>query len=442
MKFLDNFLTSRYNLFIHDEFPNDNLQKFRFTLLNSILIIASTFTFLNYVASMSGFITLNYIYETILLLYTIINIFLISLLRKGNKTYILTTNILIISSLFLFYAALLTAPTNEFRLIWFFLVLFGSFVLMGKKYGMSIMLFILSSIFIINHYISLNYSRLALFTFFNSFLIFTAFAYSFLNKIEKDAIEFETLNTKLKEKVSYEIDQRHKQEQMLLQQCRLASMGEMIDSIAHQWRQPLMNINAILMNMDRAIETKEKPKVYLEAKMEEVSTLTTHMSQTIEDFRSLLRADKEKTHFHVNKSVEKAIEIYEESLKGIHLHIDNDYKLTFHGYNNELMQIVLILLHNAIDALQTKEIIEKNIFIHISTDNKRLLLSIEDTAGGIDKKYLPKIFDPYFTTKDAIGGTGLGLYIAKIITEQNMHGFLTAENTKKGAKFTVRVPNI
>jgi len=433
MELLDNFLTSG-----HSFSENENLQKFRFSLLNSLLLIATFFTFLNCFASLVNFISYSPLYQTILFIYGIICLVTIYLLRRKNL-YSFVVNITLISTLLLFYFALLTSVQDELRLVWFFLVVFAAFVLMGKKYGLFLMLFILSSIFIINHYHDLGYSRLALFSFFNSFLIFTAFSYFYLEKIEKDALEFTVLNQKLKEKVSYEIHQREEQEQILLQQCRLASMGEMIDSIAHQWRQPLMNINAILMNMERGIETKKNPKEYLENKMDEVITLTTHMSQTIEDFRALLKADKQKVHFFIGKSINHALELFEGLLKDIDVQVTPIGKLTFYGYNNELIQVIMIILSNAIDVLNARQIKSKHITIDIKIE-EQLFISIEDNAGGIEEKYLRKIFDPYFTTKERNGGTGLGLYIAKIIIEQNMQGKLSVVNTKQGAKFTIEIP--
>ena len=436
MDLLDNFLTSG-----HHFSENENLQKFRFSLLNSLLLIATFFTFLNCFASLVNFISYSPLYQIILFIYGIICLITIYLLRIKNL-YTFVVNVTHVTTLLLFYFALLTSVQDEFRLVWFFLVVFAAFVLMGKRYGLFLMLFILSSVFIINHYHHLGYSKLALFSFFNSFLIFTAFSYFYLEKIEKDALEFTLLNQKLKEKVSEEVQQRQAQEQMLIQQSRLAGMGEMIDSIAHQWRQPLMNINAILMNMERSIEINKNPKEYLEHKMDEIITLTTHMSQTIEDFRALLKTEKQKTHFFIDKSIENALELYEASLKDVEIHLSPIKGETFYGYNNEFIQVIMILLHNAIDILQVRNIKPKHLFITTYVDDKHLSLSIEDNAGGINEKIMPKIFDPYFTTKQSTGGTGLGLYLAKLIIEQNMQGTLTVTNTNKGAKFNITIPNI
>jgi len=424
----------------HNFSENENLQKFRFTLLHSLLIISILFTFINYAASIFEIFKFDIRYEYFLLAHILICIFSLYLLKKNKNYYFLVANIAIISASILFSAALLLIIADEFRLIWFFLLVFGSFILLGKKYGLFVMMFVLIVIFIVNKLYELHLSTFALFTFFNALLIFTAFAYFFLEKIESDALEFTTLNKKLQEKVSLEVHQRKEQEQLLLQQCRLASMGEMIDSIAHQWRQPLMNINAILMNMERGIEIKEDPKAYLAHKMDEVITLTTHMSQTIEDFRALLKADKQKTHFHIDKSIHHALELYETALKDIDVKVTETHNVTFYGYHNELLQVVIILLDNAINALQVREITSKTIIIKASVDNKGLYLSIEDNAKGIEEKYLHTIFDPYFTTKEGTGGTGLGLYVAKIIIEQNMRGTLETSNTDKGAKFTITIP--
>ncbi len=249
--------------------------------------------------------------------------------------------------------------------------------------------------------------------------------------------ELQRLNSKLEERVQEELSQRLKQEQMLLKQCRLASMGEMIDSIAHQWRQPLMNINAILMNMDRIIELKEDPKVHLEDKMDEVITLTSHMSQTIEDFRSLFKTNKEKTTFHLSDSIHNTLTLFKSSLKDINVSFDNTINHSYYGHHNELTQVIIILLSNALEALEEKHIANKILNIEILQNTLETIISIEDNAGGISSHDLEQIFDPYFTTKEPTGGTGLGLYIAKIIIEQNMQGQLSVTNTPRGAKFCI-----
>jgi C4-dicarboxylate-specific signal transduction histidine kinase len=299
------------------------------------------------------------------------------------------------------------------------------------------MLLVLISIIFININFDLGFSKYAQFTFFNSFLIFTSFSYFFLAKIEKDALEFKQLNNKLKDKVIQEILQREQQEQMLLQQCRMASMGEMLDSIAHQWRQPLMHINAILLNMDNALEKKIHSENYLENKIEEVASLTTHMSQTIEDFRGLFKKEKEKTHFKISHAINDVVALMKNSLNDIDLHYEPSNGLSILGHRSELMQVIIILLGNSIEALNSRKIKDKKIFIETKISKENTCITLEDNAGGITPENIKTIFDPYFTTKKQSGGTGLGLYIAKIIAEHKMAGDISFCNTKTGAKFTI-----
>jgi len=190
--------------------------------------------------------------------------------------------------------------------------------------------------------------------------------------------------------VQEELAQRLAQEQMLLQQCRLASMGEMIDSIAHQWRQPLMNINAILMNMDRIIELEQNPQKTLSGKMDEVVTLTTHMSQTIEDFRSLFKTTKLPVTFNLHDAINSTLTLFKSALKNVDVIFDNTQLYSYHGQDNEFKQVILILLSNAIEALEEHKIVQKQIVISITQDAHESIISIEDNAGGISQENIEK----------------------------------------------------
>lgn len=432
---LKNYLTSG-----HHFTATDNLQRFRFSLLNSLLLIASFFAFLNYFASIANFVVFSPVYEKAVLVFALTCLVLIYTLRKNRANYSITVGIMLVIGMALFYFALITTIQDEFRLIWFFLALFTGFVLLGKTFGLLQMLLILLGIFIVEKIYGLGLSKLALFTFFNSFLIFAAISYLFLVKIEKDSREFEVLNKKLKENVKQEVQQREEQEQMLLRQCRMANMGEMLDSIAHQWRQPLMHINAILMNMDCALESHKKDDKYLENKIDEVATLTSHMSQTIEDFRGLFRQEKEKIEFSLKDAINDVLGLMKNSLNDIDVDFNAEENTLIFGHRSELIQVVVILLSNAVEVLNKREVDNKTILIHSqSLNNRDVIISIEDNADGISTDEVETIFDPYFTTKEQSGGTGLGLYVARIIVEHKLSGEIIAINTTKGAKFTILI---
>ncbi len=260
-------------------------------------------------------------------------------------------------------------------------------------------------------------------------------------EVEKQTKQYKLLNNHLQERVAQEVAKQTEQEQMLLMQCRMASIGQMMAAIAHQWRQPLMNINAILLNIDRAIENQPLDQRYLHTKIDEIASITTHMSQTIEDFRNLFNPKQEKITFFLHESIDEVIMLLKNNLKTINMqfHAHKD-PLLLYGYKGEMIQVLIILLSNAIEILFTRNIRNKKITIKIGKKENNAFIIIKDNAGGISENILKKIFDPYFTTKQQTGGTGLGLYIAKIIVEHNFNGTLIAKNSQKGANFIIKIP--
>ena len=424
----------------HTFCKENNLEEFRFTLLNILLHAIAFFVTIYYLITLFNIFKLDHLFENIIFTYIIIIYLALWLLKKSKEYYTLVSNIIIISSIILLSISLVTVTNDEFRLVWFLLTVFIAFILKGQSYGLILMGVIILIVFVSFLNFDLKLSSLAIYHFYNSFLLFGIFSFFFFKKIEKDEKEFKRLYLALSERITDEVEQREEQKTILLRQCRLVNMGEMIDAIAHQWRQPLMNINAILMNMGRAMETKENPKAFLEDKIEEVTVLTTHLSQTIEDFRSLLETKKEKSHFAINHTMQHSLGLFVASLKEIKLELKENYISTFYGFKNELTQVIIILVSNAIEALNLRHIVEKKIFITSTLDTHQLIISIEDNAGGVDEAHIHTIFDPYFTTKDQTGGTGLGLYISKIIIEQSMQGILTVSNTEHGAAFTITIP--
>jgi len=259
------------------------------------------------------------------------------------------------------------------------------------------------------------------------------------SEITKHTQRLQEVNTNLELRVKEEVERRLTHEQILLRQSRMASMGEMIDSIAHQWRQPLMNINAVMMNIDQGIEQQKDPEL-LRERLLEVFSLTAHMSHTIDDFRDLLKEEKEKRRFVVAEVIESVLILMKNNLKGVRLSLHMDRAIAIRSYQSELSQVMIILLSNAIETLHHRAIKDRQIDISLLQIDDNVKITIEDNAYGIEVKEIEKIFDPYFTTKEQMGGTGLGLYIAKIIVEHNMQGRLSVCNSTDGAKFTVTLP--
>ncbi|OCL82081.1 sensor histidine kinase [Arcobacter porcinus] len=245
----------------------------------------------------------------------------------------------------------------------------------------------------------------------------------------------------LENRIQKEIKHRLKQEQILIQQSKLAAMGEMIGNIAHQWRQPLSQISAIHMNMKVTYKFDKFTKEYLENKIDEANKLTQYMSQTIDDFRNFFKPQGEKELFSIEKACKDTYFIVESTLKYHNIETIFDIKddINILAYKNEFSQVILNLINNAKDILIERDIEKPKIEIEIKNGIKYAIIKIKDNAGGVDKNNIDKIFDPYFTTRYQTQGTGIGLYMAKNIIERNMKGFINVKNSDIGAIFTVKV---
>ena len=408
------------------------LDLFRYSLLSTITLTAFIFSFFIATLYVVEFFPPNELYKNILYFYSFINLISYYILRRHHcKYYFYSVNITILSSLATFIVMAITVTYDEFRFVWFFLTSFASFILGGKRYGyvLSFMIILIMISFYLMEWVEL--SAYAMFTFIMALFVFNIFSYFFIKKIENDA-------TLLQQKVIQEVTKRETQEALLLRQYRMTNMGEMIDAIAHQWRQPLMHTNMILLNIDDALDDETYTKVYMQDKIRELTSLTAHMSQTIEDFRNILREDKDKKTFQINDVLEEVLGFMKNHLKDIRIDY-NENEISTTNYKNELIQVLIILLSNASEALKAKGVEHKHIHIFIQKSKENLTIQIEDNAGGIKSQYRDKLFDPYFTTKKQSGGTGLGLYIAKIIIEQNMQGKLTVAQGDHGARFSIRI---
>ncbi|MCX6075533.1 MAG: HAMP domain-containing sensor histidine kinase [Campylobacterales bacterium] len=245
------------------------------------------------------------------------------------------------------------------------------------------------------------------------------------------------LNLNLEKQVERELEKRMKSEKELSHKSRLESMGEMIDNIAHQWRQPLMNINAIFMNIDRAYELGKLNKYNLENNIREATTLTAHMSQTIEDFRSFFRKDKEMEIIDINDIVAYSFSLVSSISKDITICFDRVDTLNISIYKNELIQVIMSVISNAVDVLKQRDIKDKKIFVSIQEYLNEIEITIEDNGGGITDEHIDRIFEPYYSTKHQYGGSGLGLYICKMIIEEHMDGSIKIYNTHQGAQFII-----
>ncbi|ABV67831.1 two-component sensor histidine kinase [Aliarcobacter butzleri RM4018] len=251
----------------------------------------------------------------------------------------------------------------------------------------------------------------------------------------------ESLNQNLSLKVQQGIEQAKQKDKKILEQAKLARIGSMISMIAHQWRQALSQLSGILMELETTTRFKKVDNNYILNAIDKSDKMIEFMSNTIDDFRNFYKPDKKKEDFYVSNACKKAINIIDATLEnlGINLILDiKDDKKIF-GYPTEFSQVILNIISNAKDILIERNIKNPKIEINIESKGVLSIITIKDNAGGIEEKNLEQIFDPYYSTKDLSKGTGLGLYISKLIIERNMGGDLSVSNNNEGAVFKIVV---
>ena len=236
--------------------------------------------------------------------------------------------------------------------------------------------------------------------------------------------------------------QQEEQEQLLIQQSKMAAMGEMIGNISKQWRRPLQALTEVIEEVEEGHAKKNLNRGSIRDLIDRGTRLTTRMSETIDEFRNFFQPRKNPTRFTLAEVVANTRELLHASLLdcGIDITEEGDREAAIFGYKNEFSQVALNIMHNAKDIIEERGIHPGHIHIVYGREDGQVFLSIRDNGGGIEEKVLPRIFDPYFTTKSDLAGTGVGLYMAHTIIEVNMGGRIEAENCENGACFTVRVP--
>jgi len=229
--------------------------------------------------------------------------------------------------------------------------------------------------------------------------------------------------------ISYQMrllqEEKEAQQSLLLQQSRLASMGEMISIVAHQWKQPLTRLGYTMMHLKKALKENDKALQKVEEGKEQIR----YMANTIETFRTFYNPAKQKEHFSLARALHETVQI--ATLENIETTILNQKDCTLYGNKNELQQALLNLLNNAKEAFRQNQIPHPT--LKITVDAPKIV--IEDNAGGIPKALQQKIFEPYFSTKK--GGDGIGLYIVKLIIEQELQATITLQSESEGSTFTI-----
>ncbi len=262
------------------------------------------------------------------------------------------------------------------------------------------------------------------------------------NIIQKSHDELNDYKNNLEKKVEEALAEKYQQEEILIQQSKMAVMGDMMAGITHQWKQPLTVISSIIHNEQLEHELSEKKDKATEEAYKKILTQVEYMSQTTSDFSSFFKPRDQKEFFSLTHSFESIQKILQPQLDKNMIQIINnipDESFMIEGYKNEFVQILLNIITNSKDAIETQvkkgklAYAEGRIKIDLNFESNKILLFICDNGGGISEKDLVHIFDPYFTTKGQEMGTGIGLYLSKMIIETHMQGNIYAYNSEEGA---------
>jgi len=238
-------------------------------------------------------------------------------------------------------------------------------------------------------------------------------------------------------------------EKIMMQQSKMAAMGEVLENIAHQWRQPLSNISTVATGIDLKSELNTLEEKEISQSMKVINDTVQYLSKTIDDFRSFFNPSKEKTNFTVEESFEKSLQVIGSKFTNENIEFINEIEnINILNDNNALIQVFINLFNNSKDAFIEKNLSTRLIFIKTDIKKDKIIIEIKDNAGGIDENIINKVFEPYFTTKSKSLGTGIGLYMSEEIVVKHMEGSIEVENVEfdynkekqKGTKFTISLP--
>ncbi|MDA7847904.1 ATP-binding protein [Sulfurospirillum sp.] len=243
--------------------------------------------------------------------------------------------------------------------------------------------------------------------------------------------------------VMNDVTESTKQNEFLIQQSKLAEMGEMIASVAHQWNEPLVELSALVQKMELLYSMKKVNKVIVSDFTDDAMVQIKYMSDTLKDFRNFLKPSTLKKEFGIKKAIKELFDIVGKQIFYLNIKIDFDYKdeeIFVYGYENELKQVLLNIINNAKNKIVKLEDIKGIITIRVYHKKEFTVIEVEDNAGAIKAEVIEYLFEPFFTTKE--DGLGYGLYLAKVIVEDKMNGQIKVENRSNNVIFSIKIPKI
>jgi len=461
MKLIKNFFISG-----HKFDKNDTQLRGRYQMINIGLLISSIGLIFgiagNFIMGIHGFIPLEVFILSV-------NIIIFIVMRKSRALFVYVP--IVITSLFLFLFLFLLYMSNpaSFKFLWLFTYPIVTLFFHNSKKGFYWFVAMLIGILIapLQPFIEVQFSMyqvvylsfvlflISIITYFYQIKMSEAnariiqqqeeledFNLNLEKEIKEKISELQNLNDSLEIKVEEKIQELRAKDKILEAQSKQAVMGEMISMIAHQWRQPLSTITLQIANLQfKKLLGQKLSSEETENALSEISDTIIYLSDTIDDFQTYFHPNKELKEVEINKLLTRAVNFAKSriSKNNIEITLCENCTHSIKTYPNEFVQVVLNILNNAIDAHNELKTKNARIEMDVNIEDDHLIVDISDNAGGIDKKNLSKLFEPYFSTKGK-NGTGLGLYMSQMIVQKQFGGELSVKTSTDGSTFTINIP--
>jgi len=262
----------------------------------------------------------------------------------------------------------------------------------------------------------------------------------FLERYDARQTELDNLNKDLEKRIAKEINLSKENHKRYEQQAKMAAMGEMMDAVAHQWKQPLNALSLLSDMLVSDFKSKDVNQTYIDTLTDDIQTQIAHMVTTLHEFRNFFRPRETKESFGIKRCVQSVMLLVKDEFlhNSININLQSDKEIIIRGIENEFKHLVLNIINNAKDAFNERSIKEREIYINFYKEDTNINLTIEDTAGGIPQSIIHDIFKPEMTTKEIGKGTGIGLYMSMQIA-QKLGGSLSVTNFNMGALFLLKI---
>jgi len=411
--------------------------KNKFQMMNIAIVLSSTAVLYGTLLNIYKGYNHLAIFEFSLFL---MNTLLWYLLRRSKELYDFVSIVVTAQFTFLLILLIYVSSAADMKHTWYFSYPIIILYFKNEKYAIPWFVFLISMLLIapFQPFFETQYTFFQLFYLSFVLSIVSIIVYFYKVKMDEAAAIIYTQEKILSKKVE-ELTQKDK---MLTMQSKQAVMGEMISMIAHQWRQPLSTVTLSISNLQvKKLLGEKLEEQEIDKALENISNTVVYLSETIDDFQTYFRPDKELSAIDINELINKSIDFVRPRLKKTEVEISFYPKeaLIVDTYANEIIQVLLNIINNAVDELIERDIQEPKVTINLFNREKEVVISIADNAGGIDDEHIDSIFEPYFSTKGK-NGTGLGLYMSQMIMQKQFHTKIEVQSTQEGAIFTIVVP--